>query len=237
MRRRSADGASRMAWNGTEMNSPPPGRALTFPIHWEATRQRSVAAQRDVPSDQEVMAHLQSNHSEVLQILFDRYARLVLSIARGIVRDSGEAEDVVQDVFFYVYQKASLFDPARGSAKAWIVQIAFHRALDRKAHLSRRGFYVGTDIDPLHDTLLGHSDLEQEVGSEMNRVHLERAFEDLPEIQRRTLNLFYFQGLELREISERLNEPLGNVRHHFYRGLERLRKSAFVRKLREKQAL
>jgi RNA polymerase sigma factor (sigma-70 family) len=99
-----------------------------------------------------------------------------------------------------------------------------YRALDRKAHLSRRGFYVGTDIDPLHDTLLGHSDLEQEVGSGMNRVLLERAFEDLPEIQRRTLNLFYFQGLELSEISERLNEPLGNVRHHFYRGLEKLRK-------------
>jgi len=71
----------------------------------------------------------------------------------------------------------------------------------------------------------------------MNRMHLERAFEELPQIQRRTLDLFYFQGLELREISERLNEPLGNVRHHFYRGLEKLRKSAFVRRLREKQPL
>jgi RNA polymerase sigma-70 factor (ECF subfamily) len=71
----------------------------------------------------------------------------------------------------------------------------------------------------------------------MNRLHLERAFEELPEIQRRTLDLFYFQGLELREISERLNEPLGNVRHHFYRGLERLRKSAFVRKMWEKRSL
>ncbi len=188
-------------------------------------------------SDEEAIARLQARDSNALNLLFDRYARLVLSIALRILRDHGEAEEVVQDVFFYVYQKASLFDPARGSGKAWIVQIAFHRALDRKAHLSRRGFYVGTDIDPLHDTLLGHSDLEQEVGSGMNRVLLERAFEDLPEIQRRTLNLFYFQGLELREISERLNEPLGNVRHHFYRGLEKLRKSAFVRRLREKQAL
>jgi RNA polymerase sigma-70 factor (ECF subfamily) len=62
---------------------------------------------------------------------------------------------------------------------------------------------------------------------------LERAFEQLPEIQRVTLELFYFEGLELREISERLNEPLGNSRHHFYRGLERLRKSAFVQRLRE----
>jgi len=179
------------------------------------------------------MAQLQARDSNGLNLLFDRYARLVLSIALRILRDYGEAEDVVQDVFFYVYRKSALFEPARGSAKAWIVQIAFHRALDRKAHLSRRGFYLGTDIDPLHDTLLGHTDLEQEIGSEMNRLHLERAFEELPEIQRRTLDMFYFQGLELREISERLNEPLGNVRHHFYRGLECLRKSSFVQGLRE----
>ena len=221
------------------MSSPPQGRALALPLLRARTAQSPVAEKATAggQTDEDAIARLQARDSNALNLLFDRYARLVLSIALRILRDHGEAEEVVQDVFFYVYQKALLFDPARGSAKAWIVQIAFHRALDRKAHLSRRGFYVGTDIDPLHDTLLGHSDLEQEVGSEMNRVHLERAFEDLPEIQRRTLNLFYFQELELREISERLNEPLGNVRHHFYRGLEKLRKSAFVRRLREKQAL
>jgi len=223
------------------MSSPPQGRALALPLLRARTAQSPVAVAEKVAagglSDEDALARLQARDSNALNLLFDRYARLVLSIALRILRDHGEAEEVVQDVFFYVYQKASLFDPARGSGKAWIVQIAFHRALDRKAHLSRRGFYVGTDIDPLHDTLLGHSDLEQEVGSGMNRVLLERAFEDLPEIQRRTLNLFYFQGLELREISESLNEPLGNVRHHFYRGLEKLRKSAFVRRLREKKAL
>ena len=221
------------------MSSPPQGRALALPLLRARAAQSPVAEKVAAggQTDEDAIERMQARDSNALNLLFDRYARLVLSIALRILRDHGEAEEVVQDVFFYVYQKASLFDPARGSAKAWIVQIAFHRALDRKAHLSRRGFYVGTDIDPLHDTLLGHSDLEQEVGSEMNRVHLERAFEDLPEIQRRTLNLFYFHGLELREISERLNEPLGNVRHHFYRGLEKLRKSAFVRRLREKQAL
>ena len=223
------------------MSSPPQGRALALPLMGARTSQSLATVGEKVAAgaetDEGAIARLQARDSNALNLLFDRYARLVLSIALRILRDYGEAEEVVQDVFFYVYQKSSLFEPARGSAKAWIVQVAFHRALDRKAHLSRRGFYVGTDIDPLHDTLMGHSDLEQEVGSEMNRVHLERAFEDLPEIQRRTLDLFYFQGLALREISERLNEPLGNVRHHFYRGLERLRKSAFVRRLREKQSV
>jgi RNA polymerase sigma-70 factor (ECF subfamily) len=167
-----------------------------------------------------------------LEILFGRYARLVLAIARGIVRDCGEAEDVVQEAFFYLYKKSILFDEAKGSAKNWIIQIALHRALDRKAHLARRGFYAGTDIGALGDTLLGETDLDREIGAKLNRLQLEKAFEQLPEMQRLTLELFYFEGLDLREISKKLNQPLGNSRHHFYRGLERLRKSAFVQRLR-----
>jgi RNA polymerase sigma-70 factor (ECF subfamily) len=177
------------------------------------------------------MARLQSNDSSALEILFDRYARLVLSIARGVVRDNGEAEDVVQETFFHLYKKSMLFDGSKGSPKNWILQIALHRALDRKAHLTRRGFYAGTDIGSLGDTLLGETDLEREIGAKLNRAQLEKAFEELPDIQRLTLELFYFEGLNLREISERLNEPLGNTRHHFYRGLERLRKSSFVQRL------
>lgn len=226
------------------MTSPPQGRALAFPFISSGTPEPSVKVtekaglRSNVENvDEQAMARLQSRDTSALDFLFDRYSRLVLSIALRILHDYGEAEEIVQEVFFYVYQKAALFEPSKGSAKAWIVQIAFHRALDKKSHLARRGFYLGTEIDPLHDTLLGTTDVEREIGAEMNRSHLEKAFEDLPEMQRRTLDLFYFQGLELREISEMLNQPLGNVRHHFYRGLERLRKSAFVRRLWEKKPL
>jgi RNA polymerase sigma-70 factor (ECF subfamily) len=131
-----------------------------------------------------------------------------------------------------VYRKAALFDSAKGGAKAWIVQIAFSRALDRKAHLSRRGFYDGTEIDSLDDTLVGRADVEREISAKLDLAQLQKAFEDLTLMQRRTLELFYFEGFELKEISERLHEPLGNVRHHFYRGLERLRKSPSVQRLR-----
>jgi RNA polymerase sigma-70 factor (ECF subfamily) len=157
---------------------------------------------------------------------------MVYRIARGVLRDSGEAEDVVQEAFFHLYKKAALFDAAKGTAKNWILQVALHKALDRKAHLARRGFYVGTDVGVMGDTLLGRTDLDREIGAKLDRVQLEKAFEELPGTQRMTLELFYFEGLELREISERLNEPLGNTRHHFYRGLERMRKSVFVQKLR-----
>jgi RNA polymerase sigma-70 factor (ECF subfamily) len=219
------------------MSSPPQGRALTFPIAWGRNEERSattpIAPEERCPSDEDVMARLQANDSNALEILFDRYARLVFNIARRIVLDAGEAEDVVQEAYFYLYKKSLLFDGSKGSVKAWILQIAVHRALDRKSHLARRGFYAGTDIESLDDNLLGETDLDREIGAKLNREQLERAFEQLPEIQRVTLELFYFEGLELREISERLNEPLGNSRHHFYRGLERLRKSAFVQRLRE----
>jgi len=180
------------------------------------------------------MVRLQARDPDALDLLFGRYARLVFSIALRIVNDYGEAEEIVQEVFFYVYQKSRLFDPLKGSAKTWIAQMAVHRALDRKAHLARRGFYLGTDVGSLDDTLLGTTDLDEQVGGLLNRELLAKAFDELPNMQRRTLDLFYFEGLDLREISESLNQPLGNVRHHFYRGLERLRKSAFLQKLRQK---
>ncbi|MGB7846944.1 MAG: sigma-70 family RNA polymerase sigma factor [Candidatus Acidiferrum sp.] len=189
-------------------------------------------SERVIPSDKEVMARLQSNDSGALEILFDRYARLVFRIAYGVVRDRGEAEDVVQEAFFYLYKKPMLFDGAKGTVKNWILQVALHRALDRKAHLARRGFYAGTDLGSLDDTLLGGTDLDREVGAKLNRALLEKAFADLPAVERMTLELFYFEGLGLREICQKLNQQLGNTRHHFYRGLEHLRKSAFIQKLR-----
>jgi RNA polymerase sigma-70 factor, ECF subfamily len=216
------------------MSSPPQGRALALPIVWGRNRELSLPAEARAPSDEELMAKLRERDSNALDVLFSRYSRLVLGIALRILNDYSEAEEIVQEVFFYVYQKAALFDPARGSAKTWTIQIAFNRSLDRKAHLARRGFYSGTDIASLDDTLWGKTDLEKEIGAQLNREYLQRAFDDLTEMQHRTLELFYFGGLELREISDKLNEPLGNVRHHFYRGLERLRKSAFVQRLRTK---
>lgn len=188
----------------------------------------------EFPRDDELMGRLRANDATALDLLFERYSRLVLRIAVRILHDYGEAEDVVQEAFFCVFQRAKLFDQSKGTAKGWIVRIALHRALDRKSYLDRRGFYLGTNIDSLDNTLLGKRDQCREIEAKLNLALLDKAFEELPQVQRRTLESFYFEGLTLREISEKLSEPLGNVRHHFYRGLERLRKSAFVQTLREK---
>ena len=218
------------------MSSPPNGRALALPVGWGSTREpaRSLpVVEVRSPSDEELMCGLQAKDSKALELLFSRYSRLVFGIALRILNDHSEAEEVVQEAFFYIYQRALIFDPLKGSAKGWVVQVAFSRARDRKAHLSRRGFYSGTDIDSLDDTLLGQNDVERQIGARLDFSQLQCAFEDLTHMQRQTLEMFYFEGMALREISERLHEPFGNVRHHFYRGLERLRKSPAVKRLQE----
>jgi RNA polymerase sigma-70 factor, ECF subfamily len=218
------------------MGSPLNGRVLALPVLWRTGEKRVSPRPAELPasdSDEELMAGIQAKDSKALESLFNRYSRLVFGIALRILGDHSEAEEVVQEAFFYLYQKATLFDPARGSAKGWVVQIAFSRARDRKAHLARRGFYSGTDIDSLDDTLRGHGDMERELEAKLDFSQLQLAFDDLTPMQKQTLEMFYFEGMELREISERLHEPFGNVRHHFYRGLERLRKSPAVKRLRE----
>src|SRR5215510_4233231 len=92
-------------------------------------------------SDNEVMASLQAGSHDALAVLFDRYHRLVWSIALRIVRDEGEAEDVTQIVFLDIFRAAAQFDPGRGTTRTWLLQYAYHRALSRKRYLGVRNFY------------------------------------------------------------------------------------------------
>jgi len=217
------------------LSDSPQERVLPLLFAWDKARSREEAqpAGSALPtvSDEEVLGRLRGGDSTALNLLFERYGRIALGIALRILRDSGEAEDIVQDSFLYIYQKAALFDPLKGNARSWIIHIVYHRAFDRRGYLSRRGFYGGTDGNSAEDAVLGTTDLDREVGSKLNRERLEQAFAQLEERQRRTLELFYFEGLDLREISEVLGEPLGNIRHHYYRGLQKLRKNSFVKKL------
>ena len=182
------------------------------------------------PEDTALIGPLPSAHPSDLDVLFSRYSRLVLGTACRVLGDPSEAEEVVQEVFLYLYRKPELFDPSKGSLKAWIIQITVSRALDRKLHLARIGLYRCPDVSSLE--LRGETDLEYQIEAKFSRQYLERALAELTQRQRRTIEFFYFEELDLREISKRLSEPLGNVRHHLYRGLEHLRKSAVLRRLR-----
>ncbi len=170
--------------------------------------------------DEAVMAHLRKGHDDALGVLFDRYHRLVLHVALKILHDVGEAEDVMQTVFMELYKLAVQYDPARGSTKTWILRCAHHRSINRRKHLLRRKFYASDDVASLGDELADrHSSV---VASQEAKQLIEHGFQALSGIQRRVIELAYFEGLTLKEIAEETSETLGNVRHHYYRGLDKL---------------
>ncbi|MFP5229113.1 MAG: RNA polymerase sigma factor [Acidobacteriota bacterium] len=218
-------------------SSNPTERVLPVPLLWSRERDRIAGTQEGSRclSDENLLFALKSRDRDALAEVLLRYSRLVFSIGFRILRDAGEAEDVVQEVFLFLFQRAELFDEKKGGAKAWIVQVAWHRSLDRRDYLHRRNFYSGTDTTALGDTLLGKEDVEGELASKLNRERLKEAFQSLSDRQRLTLELFFFEDLDLREIAVCLDESFENVRHHYYRGLQKLRNDAFVKKLRGKK--
>jgi RNA polymerase sigma-70 factor, ECF subfamily len=92
-------------------------------------------------TDEDVMERLRNGDPNALPILFDRFHRLVMKIGLRILRDAGEAEDVMQEIFLEIFNKAGQFDSAKGSAKTWILQYAYHRSLSRRQYLALRNFY------------------------------------------------------------------------------------------------
>jgi len=175
--------------------------------------------------DDEVMAALQSGCHDALAVLFDRYHRLVFSIALKIVRDRGEAEDVMQNVFLDIFRSVAQFDPSRGTTRVWLLQYAYHRALTRKQYLTARSFYN-------EDSLEGDQAFERgPIGiasvDTLNPVELQgllnQGLATLNSKQRRVIELAGVEGFSMQEIAEQTGDSVVNVRHHYYRGLQKLR--------------
>jgi len=212
------------------MTSSASGEPLAGPVVWAGLPEVSVkSGSTSIKQPDTAAGHGPPTPGGDLNILFDRYSRLVLRIARRVLGDPNEAEDVVQEVFLYLYRRPDVFNPSKGSLKAWIIQITSCRALDRKLHLARQHLDGYEQIDSLE--LQSPLDLEKYLDAKLSRKQLERAFSELTDLQRRTIEFFYFEGLELKEISALLRKPLGTVRHHFYRGLKRLRKNSLLHRL------
>lgn len=204
--------------------------SMGFPIEGEIAANAKGGSEEtprtSVPSDEELLARLQTVDTDALAQLFARYSRLMLAIAFRVLQDREEAEDLVQDVFIHLFFKGRLFDPAKGSARAWITQITYHRSFDRRRYLKARFFY-----DPNGDAETD-GPLPPRSGENIEEFLawqscLRPAFDELTENQRRTLLLHFYEGYSLKEIGEKLGQSFGNVQHHLYRGLDRLRRHVF----------
>jgi RNA polymerase sigma-70 factor (ECF subfamily) len=176
--------------------------------------------------DEVLMSRATGGDQKALGYLFERYGRLLRSVASRILKDAAEAEDLVQDLFLFIQRKCGMFDSSKSSARSWIVQMAYHRAIERRRYLTTRQFYTHAEAETRGHQVVGKPTTESDYSAEavFGRNGLEKVLEDLSEDQRETLRLHFFEGYTLAEISEKLGQPRGNVRHHYYRGLDRLRK-------------
>jgi RNA polymerase sigma-70 factor (ECF subfamily) len=169
------------------------------------------------------MTQLQAGADDALTVLFERYHSLVFNIAFKIVRDPGEAEDVMQNVFLEIYRAVARFDPAKGSTKVWLLQYAYHRAINRRQYLNARNFYTQKSVEDLGPFLSEeHSILGRYAPAEVNRL-LQQALATLGKPQKQVIELASYEGLSMNEIADRTGDSLSNVRHHYYRGLQKLR--------------
>ena len=172
-------------------------------------------------------------NQQALGCLFQRYVKIVRSIAFRILRHAGEAEEMAQDFFLFIRRKCGIFDSTKSSARSWIIQMAYHRAIERRRYLATRGFYDCIDSQAKAERLVGTPTDENDYCPEavFGRNGLQKVVDTLSADQRETLRLYFFEGYTLAEISEKLGQTVRNVRNHYYRGLDKLRKAILPRSL------
>ena len=193
------------------------------------------------PSDETLIGSICDGDAEALASLFRRYARAVRAVSYRVLRDTSEADDLLQDVFLLIHRLCTTFDSSKGSARFWILQMAYRRAISRRRYLTSRHFYTRLDLDDpaseLADLQTSSDQIEDSIDGRLGNGGLQGLFEALSEDQRQTLRLFFIEGYSLDEIAARLGQSRGNVKHHYFRGLDRLRKELFSGKLPSERAV
>jgi RNA polymerase sigma-70 factor (ECF subfamily) len=184
----------------------------------------SITAHIQEDSDEFLLVLVASGHKEALSALFQRHARTIHNVARRILKDDAEAEDIVQELFLFIFRKAASYDAAKSPARSWIIQMAYHRAIDRRRYLVSRHHYTA---EGLEESRLTGARGQISIDELAARSLLSSLREDLSSDQLQTLELHFFEGYTFREIAEKTGQTFGNVRNHYYRGLERLRSNIF----------
>jgi RNA polymerase sigma-70 factor (ECF subfamily) len=169
-------------------------------------------------SDESLLGRVGEKDQRAMASLFDRYGGLVYSVALRVLRDSGRAEDLLQDVFFQLWRSPGSFLSSRGSLGAWLLVVTRNRAIDV---LRRRRPMESVDDYPISSG--------EDLGAEMERSAMMRkvriVLTSLPPEQQNALELAYFEGLTQTEISERTGDPLGTVKTRIRLALMSLRKA------------
>jgi RNA polymerase sigma-70 factor (ECF subfamily) len=176
-------------------------------------------------SDAELVHRVAERDAHAVAALYDRYAPTLLAIALRIVRDRAEAEDVLHDAFVAVGDRARQYVVERGTVAAWLVTLVRNLSIDRTRRRERRGAIVRDWVahDPGATTGSVDSDPEANALGASERDRIQRALASLPEIQRATLEIAFFEGLSYPEIAAREGVPLGTIKSRAARALGALR--------------
>jgi RNA polymerase sigma-70 factor (ECF subfamily) len=174
-------------------------------------------------ADEDLIAMAQRGDIAAFEVLYDRHKGPAYSLARRITGSDGNADDVVQETFVSVWRSIERYDPRRASVRTWLMRIVHRRAIDQlrsqMVHAKRRADGEGLvdDLaakDPVPETLTLANEQSAEVRD---------ALSDLPEDQRKVIELSYFSGFSQTEIAEMTGQPLGTVKGRMRLGLEKMR--------------
>jgi RNA polymerase sigma-70 factor, ECF subfamily len=179
-----------------------------------------VEAAPQTSPDTEILHAIARGDESALAVLYDRYHSILLGLLLRILHSRVEAEDVLQEVFLQIWQRAANFDETRGRAFTWMVTLARSRAIDRLRSLQSR---QRADDTALRDAPDDVGDAVEDVYHAEQREIVRAALAEIPEEQRRALLLAYFEGLTQSEIAERLDQPLGTVKTRMRSGMNKLR--------------
>jgi RNA polymerase sigma-70 factor (ECF subfamily) len=174
--------------------------------------------------DETLLRLIASAQESALGELYDRYGRLVYSMALNTVGEPTLAEEITQDVYLRVWNKADTYRSDQGKVITWIASIARYRAIDvlrRQSVRPEGNRATWSDDEPFE--LPDPGDIEELVETSQRKQRIRAAIAQLPEEQRRALALAYFQGYSHTEIAEILNEPLGTVKTRIRLAMQKLR--------------
>lgn len=170
----------------------------------------------------DLIARIARGDRSAFERFYDIHAAMAFGLIRRILRDREAAQEVLQEVFWQIWQEAPSYDPARGSPEAWLVMRAKSRAIDRLRAMRRREQTFVAPVDERVAAAPATRGDDPAMAAE-DRGLAQGALEQLPAPQRRALELAFLEGLTQSEIAARLGEPLGTVKTRIRLGLERLR--------------
>ena len=157
--------------------------------------------------------------------LYDRYSSTLYALLLRILGNTDDAQEVLQEAFVKAWTSARMFDAVRGSEVAWLISIARSRGIDRlrsrRIRVDRED-EAGREISTLAGFVDRTSGADKAIQSEQS-VAVRGALAELPDPQRRALELAYFEGLSQSEIADKLHEPLGTVKTRMQLGMKKLR--------------